>query len=181
MLELEGRNGLTEIETYVKFNDAARNAKRDLLAFLVAEKRRGKTICGFGASNTANSLLSFCGLGTDFLEFIAERDSVRHGRFTPGTHIPILPIEVIGMVRPDYIVILPFGAEDEITSNLRQIAGWGGRFVVPLPSVRILDFGEVGEELRSEMRPVRHSYPRIFRDYPPAGRSPFQGTHQFRS
>lgn len=181
MLEREGRNGLTEIETYVTFNDVARRAKRGLLGFLVAEKSRGKTICGVGASGTANALLNFCGIGPDLLDFIADRDSTQHGRLTPGTHLPILPVEVIEMVRPDYVLILPFDADDEIASSMAQIGGWGGKFVVPLPSVRILDPAEMGQELRYEMWPVHHSYPRIFRDFPRAGRpSPFQGIHQLR-
>ena len=91
-----------------------RRTKRKLLAFLIEAKDEGKTICGYGAPGKGNTLLNYCGIGTDFLDFTVDRNPYKHGRFTPGTHIPILPVEAIDEAKPDYVLILPWNLKDEI-------------------------------------------------------------------
>ena len=119
--------------------ERARAAKRDLLAFLISAKNEGKTICGYGAPGKGNTLLNYCGIGTDFLDFTVDRNPYKHGRFTPGMHIPIRPVEAIDQARPDYILILPWNLRDEIVRQMAHAAAWGARFVVPIPFVAIID------------------------------------------
>ena len=111
-----------------------RRTKRDLLAFLIAAKNEGKTICGYGAPGKGNTLLNYCGIGTDFLDFTVDRNPYKHGRFTPGMHIPIRPVEAIDAAKPDYILILPWNLKDEIIQQMRHVADWGGKFIVPIPT-----------------------------------------------
>ena len=139
----EKRHGLTEIATYTSFGDKARRAKRDLLSFLISAKKDGKTICGYGAPGKGNTLLNYCAIGTDFLDFTVDRNPYKHGRFTPGMHIPILPVEAIDVVKPDYILILPWNLKDEIIQQMHHVAAWGAKFVVPIPFVTIIDPAEL--------------------------------------
>ncbi|MDB5561618.1 MAG: methyltransferase [Hyphomicrobiales bacterium] len=143
ILECEGQNGLTEIATYEAFGEKARRAKRDLLAFLIQEKNKGKTICGYGAPGKGNTLLNYCAIGTDFLDFTVDRNTYKHGRFTPGMHIPIYPVAALEAAKPDYVLILPWNLKDEIISQMRHIAVWGGKFIVPIPTVRVIDPREI--------------------------------------
>jgi hypothetical protein len=145
LLEREQRNGLREMPIYTSFADRARRAKRDLLAFLVAAKNEGKSICGYGAPGKGNTLLNYCAVGTDFLDFTVDRNPYKHGRYTPGMHIPIRPVEAIDDAKPDYILILPWNLKDEIVRQMRHAAAWGAKFVVPIPFVTIID----PEEYRS--------------------------------
>ena len=139
LLERERRNGFTSMAVYASFADRARRAKRDLLAYLVSAKNEGKTICGYGAPGKGNTLLNYCAIGTDFLEFTVDRNPYKHGRFTPGMHIPIRPVEAIDEARPDYILILPWNLTNEIVRQMRHVAAWGAKFVVPIPFVTIID------------------------------------------
>jgi hypothetical protein len=145
LLEREGRNGLTEIATYEAFGEKARRAKRDLLAFLIEEKNKGKTICGYGAPGKGNTLLNYCAIGTDFLDFTVDRNTYKHGRFTPGMHIPIYPVAALEAAKPDYVLILPWNLKDEIIAQMRHIAVWGGKFIVPIPTVRVIDPRELAQ------------------------------------
>ena len=86
-----------------------------------------------------NTLLNYCGIGVDFLDFTVDRNPYKHGRFTPGMHIPIHPVEALDQARPDYVLILPWNLKDEIVQQMRHIGEWGGRFVVPIPSVHLID------------------------------------------
>ena len=144
--ELIGREkaaGLTEMATYRAFAAKARRAKRDLLAFLIAAKNEGKTIVGYGAPGKGNTLLNYCAIGTDFLDFTVDRNPYKHGRFTPGMHIPIRPVEAIDQAKPDYILILPWNLKDEIIQQMRHVAAWGAKFIVPIPFVTIIDPAEL--------------------------------------
>ena len=135
LLEHEIESGFLEIETYARFAEQVRRTKRNLLSFLIAAKEQGKRICGYGAPPKGNTLLNYCGIGTDFLDFIVDRNPYQHGRFTPGMHVPVRPVEAIDEARPDYLLILPWNAKDEITRRMRHIGDWGGRFVIPIPEV----------------------------------------------
>ena len=143
LIEREKRHGLTDIATYASFGYKAQRAKRDLLAFLIAAKNEGKRICGYGAPGKGNTLLNYCAIGTDFLDFTVDRNPYKHGRFTPGMHIPIRPVEAIDEAKPDYILILPWNIQDEIIRQMRHASAWGARFIVPIPFVTIIDPAEV--------------------------------------
>ncbi|MDR6633355.1 hypothetical protein J2X72_002148 [Phyllobacterium sp. 1468] len=131
--------GLDRIEIYTSFVENARQVKRELLSFLIEAKKAGKTICGYGAPGKGNTLLNYCGIGTDFLDFTVDRNPYKHGRYTPGMHIPIEPVEAIDLVKPDYILILPWNLKDEIVAQMRHVQEWGAKFVVPIPSVAVID------------------------------------------
>jgi SAM-dependent methyltransferase len=142
LIEREKRHGLTDISTYASFGFKARRAKRDLLAFLIAAKNEGKTICGYGAPGKGNTLLNYCAIGPDFLDFTVDRNPYKHGRFTPGMHIPIRPVEAFDEAKPDYILILPWNLKDEIIRQMHHVAAWGAKFIVPIPFVAIIDPAE---------------------------------------
>ena len=139
----EERMGLRDIRQYELFALQVRETKRRLLAFLIDVKNAGKTICGYGAPGKGNTLLNYCGIGQDFLDFTVDRNPYKHGRFTPGMHIPILEVDAIDRVRPDYILILPWNLRQEIVSQMKHVSAWGGRFIVPIPSVTVLHPEEV--------------------------------------
>lgn len=139
LLASERAAGFDRVETYERFEAAARQTKRDLLRFMLAARDEGRTIAGYGAPGKGNTLLNYCGIGRDFLDFTVDRNVHKHGRFTPGMHIPILPVEAIDAARPDYVLILPWNLRDEIVRQMARIADWGGRFVVPIPRVEVID------------------------------------------
>ncbi|RUX43468.1 SAM-dependent methyltransferase, partial [Mesorhizobium sp. M7A.F.Ca.US.014.04.1.1] len=113
-----------------------------LLAFLISAKEEGKTICGYGAPGKGNTLLNYCAIGTDFLDFTVDRNPYKHGRYTPGMHIPIKPVDEIDEAKPDYILILPWNLKDEIIQQMRHVAAWNAKFVVPIPFVTVIDPSE---------------------------------------
>jgi SAM-dependent methyltransferase len=135
--EIDG--GLQRVETYASFGEQVKETKRKLLEFLIAVKRDGKTVVGYGAPGKGNTLLNYCGIRTDFLDFTVDRNPYKQGKFLPGTHIPIHHPDRILEVRPDYVLILPWNFKDEIVRQMAYIREWGGRFVVPIPEVTVLD------------------------------------------
>ena len=143
LLRREERRGFRKLETYTTFSDRVTRTKRKLLSFMISAKEDGKTICGYGAPGKGNTLLNYCGIGTDFLDFTVDRNPYKHGRFTPGMHIPIFPVEAIAAAKPDYIFILPWNIRDEIVRQMRQVGEWGGKFIVPIPEVAIIDPEEI--------------------------------------
>ncbi len=134
---LEQSAGLDRLETYASFAEQVYETKRRLLEFLIAAKRKGKRIAGYGAPGKGNTLLNYCGIRTDFLDYTVDRNPYKHGRFLPGTHIPIHPPEKIAETRPDYVLILPWNLKDEIMEQLSYIRSWGGQFIVPIPDVKV--------------------------------------------
>jgi SAM-dependent methyltransferase len=139
MLARERDLGFERLATYASFEDRVRRTKRRLLTFLIEAKNAGKTICGYGAPGKGNTLLNYCGIGTDFLDFTVDRNPYKHGRFTPGMHIPIYDVNAIDAARPDFVLILPWNLRDEIVRQMAHIAGWGAKFVVPIPEVEVVD------------------------------------------
>jgi hypothetical protein len=129
--------GLERLETYASFTEQVHETKRKLLEFLIGARRRGKRIAGYGAPGKGNTLLNYCGIRTDFVEYTVDRNPYKHGRFLPGTHIPIYAPEKIQETRPDYVLILPWNLKDEIMEQLAYIRSWGGQFVVPIPDVKV--------------------------------------------
>jgi len=134
----EIKAGFDRLDHYTHFGDQVKETKRKLLECLIELKGKGKIIAGYGAPGKGNTLLNYCGIRTDFLDYTVDRNPYKQGKYTPGTHIPILPPEKIRETRPDYVLILPWNLKDEITQQLHYIRDWGGRFIVPIPTVRIL-------------------------------------------
>jgi SAM-dependent methyltransferase len=131
--------GVEDLATYLAFGDKVMETKRAMLDFLIAAKRDGKTIAGYGAPGKGNTLLNYCGIGTDFIDYTVDRSPHKQGTFTPGTHIPIYDPERIRQSRPDYLFILPWNLKAEIMAQMAHIREWGGRFVVPIPRVEVID------------------------------------------
>lgn len=136
--EREKQRGLTRMETYGAFAEQVRETKRQLLEFLIAAKREGKRIVGYGAPAKGNTLLNYCGIRTDFLDYTVDRSPHKQGLFLPGTRIPIYAPEKIAETRPDYVLILPWNLRAEIMEQMSHIREWGGQFVVPIPRVEAL-------------------------------------------
>jgi len=134
----ESEAGLDQLNYYADFAEQVRETKRKLLDFLIAAKRAGKSIAGYGAPGKGNTLLNYCGIRTDFLDYTVDRNPYKHGKFLPGTHIPIHPPERIRETRPDYVMILPWNVKQEIMAQLAYIREWGGQFVIPIPEVAVV-------------------------------------------
>lgn len=139
LLAHEREIGFENIASYAQFAAGVHDTKRKLLSFLIQAKEKGARICGYGAPGKGNTLLNYCGIGTDFLDFTVDRNPYKHGRYTPGMHIPIYPVEVINEVKPDYLFILPWNLKNEIVAQMRHIGDWGGKFIVPIPTVHVID------------------------------------------
>jgi C-methyltransferase C-terminal domain/Putative zinc binding domain/Methyltransferase domain len=137
--EREIHAGYLRLETYARFAEQVRETKRKLLEFLIQAKRDGKQIAGYGAPGKGNTLLNYCSIRSDFLDYTVDRNPYKHGRFLPGTHVPIFPPERIRETKPDFLLILPWNLKDEIIKQNAFIREWGGKFVVPIPEVRVHD------------------------------------------
>jgi 2-polyprenyl-3-methyl-5-hydroxy-6-metoxy-1,4-benzoquinol methylase len=131
--------GLERADTYRSFAAQVRATKRSLLKFLIAAKEQGKSVVGYGAAAKGNTLLNYCGVRSDLVEYVVDRSPQKQGRFLPGVHIPVFAPEKIAQTRPDYVLILPWNLKDEIAAQMAGIRAWGGRFVVPIPETRVLD------------------------------------------
>lgn len=139
LLAEERHAGLNEVTGYSAFSERVNATKRDLLDFLIDAKRAGKTIVGYGAPAKGNTLLNFCGIRTDFIDFTVDISPYKQGMFLPGTRIPIFAPDKIFEAKPDYVLILPWNLRDEVASKMSDISMWGGKFVIPIPQVRVLD------------------------------------------
>ncbi len=139
-IELKAREeklGFTRMDTYALFDEQVKETKRKLLEFLIGARRAGKTIAGYGAPGKGNTLLNYCGIRTDFIEYTVDRNPYKQGKFLPGTRIPIYAPERIRLTKPDYLFILPWNFKDEIVAQNAYIREWGGQFVVPIPEVTV--------------------------------------------
>ena len=141
VLDLKAREkagGFTRLETYLCFAKKVEATKRNLLNFLIRAKSEGRSIVGYGAPGKGNTLLNYCGIRTDFIEYTVDRNPYKHGKYTPGTHIPIHHPDKIRETRPDYLLILPWNLKKEIMEQNAYIRESGGKFVVPIPEVAVL-------------------------------------------
>ena len=129
--------GLARLEYYFSFAEKVKETKRKLLDFLIRAKQDRKSIAGYGAPGKGNTLLNYCGLRTDFLDYTVDRSPYKQGKFLPGTRIPIFHPDRIKETKPDYLFILPWNFKDEIMKQMSYIRDWGGLFVVPIPEVKI--------------------------------------------
>ncbi|MET4107528.1 class I SAM-dependent methyltransferase [Hymenobacter sp. UYP22] len=137
--ELELAAGVTDLNYYAHFEENAKETKRKLLEFLLEAKRAGKTVVGYGAPGKGNTLLNYCGIRTDFLDYTVDVSPHKQGNFLPGTRIPVCHPNRIRQTRPDYVLILPWNLREEIMEQMQDIREWGGRFVVPIPAVQVFD------------------------------------------
>jgi SAM-dependent methyltransferase len=138
LLRREEELGYDSLAPYATFAGRVEETKRALLEFLIGAKREGKAIAGYGAPGKGNTLLNYCGIRTDFLDYTVDRNPYKHGLFLPGTRIPIFPPEKIAETRPDYVLILPWNLRDEIVEQLAYVREWGARFVIPIPKLEVV-------------------------------------------
>jgi hypothetical protein len=135
----EAEAGLSGVAAYTAFGEQVKQTKRKVLRFLIEARNSGKSIAGYGAPGKGNTLLNYCGIGPDFLDYTVDRNPYKHGRFTPGTRIPIFPPDRLFETRPDYVLILPWNLKDEIVRQMSAVRDWGGRFIVPIPELTVLE------------------------------------------
>jgi hypothetical protein len=134
----EVAGGFTTMAAYASFHEQVKATKRSLLAFLIEARAGGKRVAGYGAPGKGNTLLNYCGIRTDLLDFTVDRNPYKQGMFLPGTHIPIHHPDAIADAQPDYVLILPWNFKDEIMQQLAYIRHWGGQFVLPIPHIEVL-------------------------------------------
>jgi hypothetical protein len=147
--EKETEDGLTEFENYLLFAEKVKDAKRNILDFLISVKRNKKSIVGYGAHAEAQTLLNYCGIGSDFLDYTVDRNPVKQGKFIAGVRIPIFHPDKIAETKPEYVIILPWNIKKEIMNQMSHIGDWGGRFIVPIPKVTLYD--SKGNEVDNDM------------------------------
>lgn len=138
VLAAERAAGLHTLQGHAGFARAVAAVRNDLVEFLVERSRRGETVVAYGAPGKGNTLLNHCGVRTDQVAFAVDRNPFKHGKFLPGTHIPIHPPERLAAARPDYVLIMPWNLRDEIAEQLSYVRDWGGRLVVALPRLEVL-------------------------------------------
>lgn len=139
MRAAEAEAGLDRLNTYTGFGDKVDRVKRRLLAFLIDAKDAGKTVAAYGAAAKGNTLLNFCGIGPDMIDFVADANPHKQGLYLPGSRIPVVAPSHIATAKPDYLLILPWNLTDEIIDANAFIRDWGGRFVVPIPETRVIE------------------------------------------
>jgi len=134
----EAQYGLGDLNAYEAFADQVKETKRALLRFLIDAREQGKSIVGYGAPAKGNTLLNYCGVRTDLIDYTVDRSPHKQERFLPGVHLPIYSPEQIQETKPDYVLILPWNLKDEIVKQMSYVRDWGGQFVVPIPRARVL-------------------------------------------
>jgi len=139
LLERERSLGMETLAYYAAFEEKVKESKRKLLEFLIKVKREGKTVVGYGAPGKGNTLLNYCGIRTDFLGYTVDRNPHKQGTLLPGTRIPVFHPDKIMETRPDYVLILPWNLKKEISRQMAGIGGWGGKFVIPIPEVEVME------------------------------------------
>ena len=139
LLAREEEVGLSSLDAYRSFTERVERVKRGLLRFLIQAKEEGKTVAGYGAPAKGNTLLNYCGIRTDFVDYTVDRSPHKQGRFLPGTRIPIHGPDRLRETRPDYVLILPWNLKEEIVEQMADVRSWGGKFVVAIPEVEVLE------------------------------------------
>jgi hypothetical protein len=138
LLAREDASGYGDIELYLQFAERVKRAKRSILSFFIDAKERGLNVAGYGAPAKGNTLLNYCGIGTDFIDYTVDRNPHKQGHFLPGSGIPIMAPAEVERTRPDYLFILPWNLRDEIVDQMQVIREWGGKFVVHSPELVIV-------------------------------------------
>jgi len=130
--------GYADIHHYLGFQEKVRAIKREILKFLIKVKEEGKTVVGYGAPAKGNTLLNYCGIRADFIDYTVDRNPHKQGHFLPGSHIAIEEPNKIKETKPDYLFILPWNLRDEIMEQMTFVRQWGGRFVIPIPKIEVI-------------------------------------------
>ncbi len=138
LMSREENAGFYQLDHYFTFGEQVKETKRKLLEFLIKAKWEGKSIAGYGAPGKGNTLLNYCGIRTDFIDYTVDRNPYKQGKFLPGTHIPIHDPQKIAETKPDYVLVLPWNFKDEIMEQMKGIREWGGKFLIPIPKVKVL-------------------------------------------
>lgn len=138
MRALEREHGLESMAAYLALGEKVKETKRRFLEFLTNAKRANKTIAAYGAAAKGNTLLNYCGIRADFIDYVVDKNPYKQNRFLPGSHIPIYGPEKLAETKPDYVLILPWNIKDEVMQQMQHIRSWGGQFVVAIPTVRVL-------------------------------------------
>ena len=138
MLRDETAAGYEELATYRQFGEQVKETKRKLLSFLIEAKRNGASIAAYGAPGKGNTLLNYCGIREDFIDYTVDRNPFKHGKYLPGTRIPIFTPAKLAETKPDYILILPWNIRDELLEQLDYARDWGARFIIPIPEVEVI-------------------------------------------
>ncbi len=139
LLDREKQQGMDSLDIYRDFEKRVHRTKRELLKFLISAREQGKTVVGYGAPAKGNTLLNYCGVRTDLLDYTVDMAPSKQGTLLPGTRIPVYHPDRIAETRPDYILILPWNIKDEIMAGMSAAKEWGGRFLIPIPDVQVLD------------------------------------------
>lgn len=138
LLNKEIKYGLNQINTYYSFSEKVKETKRALLELLIKLKRENKTVVGYGAPAKGNTLLNYCGIRNDFLDYTVDRNPIKQGTYLPGTHIPVYSLEKLDEKKPDYILILPWNLKDEIMDQISYVRDWGCKFIIPIPFLVVI-------------------------------------------
>lgn len=138
LLRREEAAGFTRLDPYLGFDEQVAAVKRELLQFLIGVRREGRRVVGYGAAAKGNTLLNYCGIRGDLVEYVVDRSPHKQGKFLPGTHLPIFSPDRVRETTPDYLLILPWNLREEIMEQMAHIRAWGGKFVVPIPRVEVL-------------------------------------------
>ena len=136
--EKEQKKGITNPEYYQGFQQKAQKVKLDLLSFLIEQKRKGKKVGAYGAAAKGNTLLNYCGIKNDLVDFVVDANPNKQDKFLPASHIPVVKEEFLKNEKPDFVLILPWNLKDEITAQLSYIKDWNGQFVIPVPQLEII-------------------------------------------
>jgi hypothetical protein len=139
LLAVEITAGVQTLPYYLSFHDNVKVTKQNILQFLIEAKSQNKTIVGYGAPGKGNTLLNYCGIRTDFIDYVVDRNPYKQGKYLPGTHIPIRSPESIAETRPDFVVIMPWNFKDEIMTQISYVRSWGAKFVVFIPRVTVYE------------------------------------------
>jgi len=139
MRDQETEFGLTRMETYTAFGDKVQATKRHLLKFLIDAKQAGQSVVGYGAAAKGVTLLNYCGVRDDLVDYVVDKSPYKQNHYMPGVRIPIYGPDKISETKPDYVLILPWNLQKEIRAEMAKVREWGGRFVAPIPEVTVLD------------------------------------------
>ena len=139
VLQKEIAKGINNLSYYDNFQEKAFNVKTGLLNFLLEQKKAGKKVAAYGAAAKGNTLLNYCGVKNDLIDFVVDANPHKQNKFMPASHIPVMNEDHLKEQKPDYVIILPWNLKDEITAQLSYIKDWGGKFVVPIPSLQVID------------------------------------------
>jgi hypothetical protein len=138
LLDKEITKGVTTLEYYDNFQQKALGVKLGVTSFLIEQKKAGKRVAAYGAAAKGNTLLNYCGVKNDLLEFVVDANPNKQNKWLPASHIPVVNEEHLKIAKPDYVMILPWNLKEEITAQLSYIKEWGGQFVIPIPKLQVI-------------------------------------------